>query len=589
VSDTATGTTNYSYDAVGNLLGAAYPNGISNTHTYNSRNQLTNLAAAKGSTPVAGYSYTLDPTGRRLSVADLGGRAATYTYDNTYRLTAETVTGAPSGPNGAVSYTYDAVGNRLQTTSTLAGVAAGAFTYDADDRLTSDTYDADGNTTSSGGIADVYDFENRLVQHGAVTVVYDGDGSRVSKTAGGVTTKYLVVDMNPTGFPQVLEESGSDGSTRKLVYGLQRISQRQSVGSTTLTSFYIYDGHGSVRALTDASGTVTDTYDYDAFGNLIHKTGSTPNEFLFAGEQFDADLGMYYNRARYLKPSTGRFFTMDTVDGDPQSPITLHKYLYGNGDPVDGLDPSGHDDLSTTMVSIGLNTTLNLTISLGFSMLFGNPGTLVAEHLLPPGFLTFATTHLPDALLAGVGGTLTGDPSETGEGVFGLNASAGFDAVIGWVNWAVYVYGGLGISLGPTSNGGSVSLYAGALWHTKNSGDYEKWFKNYSIPLTTLGAKGQKLVAAYMSASQLVSKFTGKVYKAQVIRAVDYITQGLSKVQNCTLTFFFDPTQYDGSMGVSIAFSPSSIGSSSNFAFSFSYFKQIAPQSYVTISSRKDN
>ena len=32
----------------------------------------------------------------------------------------------------------------------------------------------------------------------------------------------------------------------------------------------VYDGHGSVRALTDpTTGVVTDTYDYNALGNLI--------------------------------------------------------------------------------------------------------------------------------------------------------------------------------------------------------------------------------------------------------------------------------------------------------------------------------
>jgi hypothetical protein len=46
------------------------------------------------------------------------------------------------------------------------------------------------------------------------------------------------------------------------------------------------------------------TYDYDAFGNLLHSTGSTFNEFLFAGEQFDSDLNLYYNRARYLNVSS---------------------------------------------------------------------------------------------------------------------------------------------------------------------------------------------------------------------------------------------------------------------------------------------
>jgi RHS repeat-associated protein len=59
------------------------------------------------------------------------------------------------------------------------------------------------------------------------------------------------------------------------------------------------------------------TYDYDAFGNLIHSTGTTPNNYLFAGEQFDPDLGLYYNRARYLNTANGRFWSMDTYEGPP--------------------------------------------------------------------------------------------------------------------------------------------------------------------------------------------------------------------------------------------------------------------------------
>jgi len=39
----------------------------------------------------------------------------------------------------------------------------------------------------------------------------------------------------------------------------------------------------------------THMYDYDAFGNLIFSSGTTPNNYLFAGEQFDASIGIYYN------------------------------------------------------------------------------------------------------------------------------------------------------------------------------------------------------------------------------------------------------------------------------------------------------
>ena len=90
------------------------------------------------------------------------------------------------------------------------------------------------------------------------------------------------------------------------------------------------------------NGSVIVTYDYDAFGNLIHSTGATPNNYLFAGEQFDPDLGLYYNRARYLNTSTGRFMNMDPYEGDAESPVSLHKYLYAGNDPINQIDPSGH-------------------------------------------------------------------------------------------------------------------------------------------------------------------------------------------------------------------------------------------------------
>jgi len=170
---------------------------VSSTLQYNSLNRLTDVAAAKGGGALASYSYTLGPSGNRTGVTELNGRTVTYTYDDLYRLTSETIA-AGSGATfacgtaqcGTVGYVYDPVGNRTSMTSTLGAVPAGLWNYDANDRLTTDTYDNDGNTVSSAGIQNVYDFENHLVQHGAITYQYDGDGNRVSKTIGGVTTYY---------------------------------------------------------------------------------------------------------------------------------------------------------------------------------------------------------------------------------------------------------------------------------------------------------------------------------------------------------------------------------------------------------------
>src|SRR5262249_1777836 len=111
-------------------------------------------------------------------------------------------------------------------------------------------------------------------------------------------------------------------------------------------SFYGFDGHGSVRFLTSSTGAVTDTYDYDAFGNLISSTGSTPNNYLFAGEQFDPALGIYYNRARYYDERSGRFWTMDTFEGRASLPASQHKYLYANANSVNDTDPSGAESVA---------------------------------------------------------------------------------------------------------------------------------------------------------------------------------------------------------------------------------------------------
>jgi RHS repeat-associated protein len=102
---------------------------------------------------------------------------------------------------------------------------------------------------------------------------------------------------------------------------------------------------GRVRQLTNSAGAVTDTYEYDAFGNLLNKTGTTPNEMLYRGEQWDSDLGLYHLRARWYDAQSGRFMSRDPNAANIKIPATLHKYLYAQGDPVNGVDPTGRAEL----------------------------------------------------------------------------------------------------------------------------------------------------------------------------------------------------------------------------------------------------
>jgi RHS repeat-associated protein len=357
------GPTTYSYDPAGNLAGYAYSNSVQIGNAFDPLNRLTQTCSAttapacSASTKLASYVYTLGSAGNRLNVLELNSRNVAYGYDNDYRLASETITGDPTGNNGTVTYNaYDNVGNRTQTTSTLSAVPGGSFSYDGNDRLAIDTYDNNGNTVSSAGVTNTYDFENRMLTHGGVTLVYDGDGNRVSETIGGTTTKYLIDNLNPTGLPQVLDETVSGTLTRTYAYGLQRTSENQKVGSTWTPSFYGYDGHGNVRFLMNKTGTATDWYDYDAFGMPIRTSGTTANYYLYSAERLDSNIGLYDFRARYYNQATGRFWARDPQENksccsrcsgscslQSCSSFKSNSYAYADGDPVNRVDPTGRE------------------------------------------------------------------------------------------------------------------------------------------------------------------------------------------------------------------------------------------------------
>jgi len=127
---------------------------------------------------------------------------------------------------------------------------------------------------------------------------------------------------------------------------------------TGAVHYYGTDGHGSVRFLTDTNGTITDTYLYDSYGNLIPSNTVTVNAYLYCGEQYDSDLGMYYLRARYYQPQTGRFWTMDTDEGNYFDPLSLHEYLYCEDNSITHADPNGHADLVDVLVAGALAGTI---------------------------------------------------------------------------------------------------------------------------------------------------------------------------------------------------------------------------------------
>jgi RHS repeat-associated protein len=109
------------------------------------------------------------------------------------------------------------------------------------------------------------------------------------------------------------------------------------------------DGHSGVRVLTDKLGNLTDTSSYDAYGNVTNPLSA---EFGYRGESFEDLTRLQYLRARYYEPSTGRFLGVDPFEGDVNNPVSRHRYLYGNANPVSYSDPSGKFSINEATAAI---------------------------------------------------------------------------------------------------------------------------------------------------------------------------------------------------------------------------------------------
>ena len=138
-----------------------------------------------------------------------------------------------------------------------------------------------------------------------------------------------------------------NGNTTEVsyTYGDDLLSQSRA----GQTSTYHYDGLGSTRALSDSTGLLTDSYDYDAFGVELASFGASANDYRYTGEQVDEESDQIHLRARQYAPGRGRFTQMDSWMGNSGDPVTLHKYAYGNLDPANNIDPSGKFSIGSTL------------------------------------------------------------------------------------------------------------------------------------------------------------------------------------------------------------------------------------------------
>ena len=428
---TVSETTTYEYTEVGSRKCVELPSGIggNTSYAYDSLNRLTGLTnRASDNSVLSQFNYQVDATGRRTNAVEILRNpddatfitnTITCQYDGMYRLTNEvqTSTSGTTALTHSTRYEYDKCGNRWKKVDVVGGNTTTVTNrYNANDQLEKEVtlngsgtptatntyaYDANGsviartNISVSGTTMVLYgnDLKNKLssvaTYNGSWTTnyfQYNDQGIRVRTISGG-STKYFLVDANNhTGYAQVLEELDTVGGTpsRSYVVGDDVMAQCGTTASDP--AYLLYDGHGNTRQTVHSIDNVTEQYNYDAYGVSLTTLSNPETSMLYCGEQFDSALAMYNLRARYYNPATGTFNQRDTYAGNNLDPQSLHKYTYGNCDPTNGVDPSGHEfNYMTALTALYIWYTLS---HLSIIRPFGEPsyGEESPSNASAPGF-----------------------------------------------------------------------------------------------------------------------------------------------------------------------------------------------------------
>jgi RHS repeat-associated protein len=164
-------------------------------------------------------------------------------------------------------------------------------------------------------------------------MVYDYDGHLVQKNVGGQVTRYVYA-----GGPAPVEEINVTAGTTKDF--IQANGRTWGVMEATSNTYFHHDAIGSVVALSNDSGQVTDTYEYEPFGKVLEHQGRSQNDYQFVGGYGVRKLNDTLDTmgVRQYSEATGRFTTQDPIGlraGD------LNFYRYSRNNPAKIIDPTG--------------------------------------------------------------------------------------------------------------------------------------------------------------------------------------------------------------------------------------------------------
>jgi len=308
-------------------------------------------------TLISSYEYQRNKVGSPVSVLRNDGWAVYYEYDRKHQLTKETQRDDQGTDIYGYEWTYDLAGNRTQ--QVFNGVTTD-YSYNASNELTHEIteavptyyqYDGCGNQTAkqegAGTTYYQYDYENLMTQidfpDGSHNYFqYDADGKRTSKGDSEGYTEFIYQGPNMLALMQERDES--ENTVVQYTSGLGLENMRRDTGSGMASgdsSFFHYDALGSTQELTDENETVTDTYRYNAWGQILTRTGTTTNPHTYVGKEryyLTPDPVLYLLGLRYYFAHVARF-----VSRDPVQRSSRNTYTYAINRPGTATDAMGLD------------------------------------------------------------------------------------------------------------------------------------------------------------------------------------------------------------------------------------------------------
>ena len=333
------------------------------TYEYDDNWELTRCTEKAEGGKKTVHNYTYDKIGNRTSYEKIEDGVSKAKYNYKYNDSNQLIkrTNAKIWGDPGTTYSYDKDGNLIQECDKTNSADPVTYEYTAENRLAvvkqggtvlmAAMYDGDNNRVFE--LDNTYKWEdcygdevlipeNQRTEDGNSPKEQLASLVKGGSNAKGYTLTEYINDINREN-TEVLAEYGADEKVRQAyTYGESGIGERISVDKSTESSYYLYDGRNSVTGILTETANLTNSYQYDPYGNLTSGTADGVNYFGYNGESTNVKTGLQYLRARYYDAENGTFTTEDSDLGATENPLTRNRYDYTTNNPLNYSDPTGH-------------------------------------------------------------------------------------------------------------------------------------------------------------------------------------------------------------------------------------------------------